>query len=217
MTLIELTSNTTKERWYQRTRFLIFLNVIGFAFACSTLPFAYLLNNGTLFLISIPLAAGANGGILGFTLWASSTRFPQFRALLISILWGVTPCIIALHPFALCCFPFLAFILTMVLIKSWSQARNLLEAVLVTISSMVLLGSISTLLVNDNIALGIVLVAGVLIYSVTLPRFLKREQQQQIQQHKLSPNYLPDGKYIIGDDGELIPVDDAQNSHKAQS
>ena len=71
-------------------------------------------------------------------------------------------------------------------------------------------------------------VFGVLIYSISLPYFLKManddirhenaeiEQRAQLQDD-LSAGLLPEENYTVGDDGELIPVDDAQNSHKAQS
>jgi hypothetical protein len=69
---------------------------------------------------------------------------------------------------------------------------------------------------------------GTTIYSITLIYLLKREnersrrnnaertQRQQLR-NDLSAGLLPEGNYVVGDDGELVEAEDTQNDYKAQS
>ena len=219
-------------KWYKHTLFLILLNIIGgvigiIAFMSMIFGGGYTLENQTTYVSIATLIGMINGGVFGYTIWVTTDNFPQSRVVLISGIWAIAlgGVFITSEYFifsSLILLP-LAFLITLERIRSLSITSTLIEVLLVTVSSGVIVAPLSYL-VDDIIVLELALVISLFAYSVTLPRFLQTEtkrryeraQRQQLQ-NDLSAGLLPEGEYTVGDDGELIPVDDAPNSHTAQS
>ena len=233
-------SDNQPTHWSEHILFLILLNIVGgiMSFLLMSLPSAGIFDTTSIgtseLIISSTLLGIMDGGILGYTLWASTDDFPQSRAVIITGIWGAllggmffTGDYII---FTGCGFPVLAYILTFIALKPGSQVASIVGATFFSIVSWFVSVWIIGKIVPDSNDIGGIatLLISLITYSTLLPYFLKsdnnrhrtqnaeREQRQQLR-NTLSAGLLPEENYTVGDDGELIPVDNAQNSHKAQS
>ena len=216
--------------WYKHILFLILLNIISLLTIYFLLVFVLklTLDNTFTFYPLVTSIGAIYGGVLGYTLWATTDNFPVSRALAISTLWAVTLVSIAFMGIFLLCISVgllaFAFLVTLGLLEKWDQGWSIFKA---TFSSIFIIAIVASYISLDVLDITPVSLA-ILTYSTTLVYLLKRQNeslrhenakraQRQQRQDDLSAGLLPEGEYTVGDDGELIPVDEAHNNHKAQS
>ena len=134
-------SDNQPTKWYKHTLFLILINIFG---GIIDLLLAKAIISSRYILFGIILGI-IYGGILSYTLWATTDNFSKSRAILISGLWGGLLGSIFLKDtleyiiLTGIGFPFLAYGLTFIILNSWSQVTSILSATMLGIASIYLL------------------------------------------------------------------------------
>lgn len=218
--------------WHKQVWFLsilnalsVFLVVCGHIYLSDAVPDSY-------FVIGSAVSGAIFGGILGYSVWASDPYFPKNNIFILSLLWGVVLGFITLSvsgvdnsgamlltlPIVAC--PSLGGLIPalLVLLETGRKMGNLFMASLAGIFGAIVIGSVSQS-IGININFIILSTLGGGIYGMAFAGLIRRDNIHQMyddayEYHlEYERGYMPEGEFVIGDDGELVEVSEVNQQN----
>lgn len=218
--------------FYKRIWFLGILNALSvFLVVYGNLIMVWLIGLPLLFAIGSGVIGAIFGGILGYTVWASANDFPARNIFLLSLIWSIFFGFIALeisslflYSWVLSIVPCLLFIsliivLGLTLLLLTGRWGDLFIAGFIGIFGTIFIGLIFQILRLDINFLTFPPISGG-IFGVVLAGLIKHDTNNHAEADDSSADdyyyeyehgYMPEGEFVIGDDGELVAVSAINN------